>query len=121
MSYKTSGKKIVYRYDNALAKYYHADVYGLEFPEGFDKNHARALTPNNRKAYIESTVPRKKILEFLKANLRSLSSDSFHQVPGFIGAQKDSGRIYFNRNTRELHFINEGTNEWRTTIIQSEK
>lgn len=41
-------------------------------------------------------------------------------VPGFIGARKDSGTIYFNQNTRERHFVNEGTNEWRTTVIQSE-
>ena len=104
-----------------MIKYYHADVHGLEFPEGFDKNHARNLTPADRKTYIASTVPRENIIEFLKANVRSLSSDSFQQVPGFIGARKDSGTIYFNPNTRELHFVNEGTNEWRTTVIQSEK
>jgi len=105
---KKNGKKIVCTYYSALRKYYHADVHGLEFPEGFDKNHARNLTPNNRKAYIESTVPREKILEFLKANVRSLSSDSFQEVPGFIGSRKEPGTIYFNRNTRELHFVNEG-------------
>jgi hypothetical protein len=49
-----------------------------------------------------------------------LSSGSLQQVPGFIGSRKESGTIYFNRNTRELHFVNEGTNEWRTTVIQSQ-
>jgi len=113
-------QKVVFSYDQALAKYYHADVHGLPFPEGFDRDHALGLKPNERKAYIASTVPREKILEFLKANVRSLSSGSLQQVPGFIGSSKESGTIYFNRNTREIHFVNEGTNEWRTTIIQSE-
>lgn len=40
-------------------------------------------------------------------------------VPGFIGARKNPGTIYLNQKTRELHFINEGMNEWRTTVIQS--
>lgn len=116
---RKDGGRIVCTYDQALKKYYHADVHGLEFPKGFDKDYANKLKPADRKSYIASTVPREKILEFLKANVRALSSDSLKAVPGFLGARKDSGTIYFNQNTREIHFVNEGTNEWRTTVIQT--
>lgn len=118
---RKDGGTIVCTYEQALNKYYHADAQGLQFPEGFDKNYATSLKPADRQAYIASTVPREKILEFLKANVRSLSSESLKPVPGFIGARKDPGTIYFNKNTREIHFVNEGTNEWRTTVIQSER
>ena len=41
-------------YEQALAKYYHADVHGLEFPEGFKKDYANKLKPADRKTYIAS-------------------------------------------------------------------
>lgn len=117
---KKDGTKIICTYEQALAKYYHADVHGLKFPKGFDQNRVGQLAPADRKAYIESTVPKQNILEFLKANVASLSSDKLKPVPGFIGARKESGTIYFSRNTGELHFVNEMTGNWRTTVVQSE-
>ena len=121
---KTDGTKIVCTYEQALAKYYHADVHSLEFPKGFDQNRAKKLAPADRKAYIATTVPKQNILEFLKANVASLSSDKLKPVPGFIGSRKESGTIYYstnpnNVNKRELHFVNEMTGEWRTTVVQS--
>lgn len=113
------GRKAVFTYDQALAKYYHADLYGLAFPQGFDKSYALGLKPNERKAYIASTVPREKILEFQKANVTSFISDSLQPVPGFIGARKNPGTIYINKKNRQIHFVDEGTNQWRTTVIQS--
>lgn len=89
-------------------------------PEFEDQYRVGQLAPADRKAYIESTVPKQNILEFLKANVASLSSDKLKPVPGFIGARKESGTIYFFRNTRELHFVNEMTGNWRTTVVQSE-
>lgn len=122
---KTDGTKIVCTYEQALAKYYHADVHGLKFPKGFDQTRAKKLAPADRKAYIASTVPKQNILEFLKANVASLSSDKLKPVPGFIGSRKESGTIYYsvnpnNVNKRELHFVNEMTGEWRTTVVQSD-
>ena len=117
---KKDGTKIICTYEQALAKYYHADVHGLKFPKGFDQNRVGRLAPADRKAYIASTVPKQNILEFLKANVASLSSDKLKPVPGFIGARKESGTIYFSSSTGEVHFVNEMTGNWRTTIVQSE-
>lgn len=123
---KNNGSKIICTYEQALAKYYHADVHGLKFPKGFDRNHARKLAPADRKVYTASTVPKEDILGFLKANVASLSSDKLKPVPGFIGSRKEGGTIYYsgnptNANKRELHFVNEMTGEWRTTVVQSDK
>lgn len=34
--------------------------------------------------------------------------------------KKESGMIYFSRNTGEVHFVNDMTGNWRTTVVQSE-
>ena len=94
-----NSRTAVFTYEQALAKYYHADVYNLEFPKGFDVDYVRVLQPKERIAYIEQTVPPKKILEFLKANVNSFVTENFRTVPGFIGARKNPGQLYINRET----------------------
>lgn len=116
-----NGQRAIFTYDQALAKYYHADVYNLEFPKEFDVDHAHGLKPKDRIAYIEKTVPPEKIMEFLKANVESFIMGDFIPVPGSIGSRKDPGRLYINKNTGQIHFFNDRTDVWRTTIRENKK
>jgi hypothetical protein len=38
-------------------------------------------------------------------------------LPGFIGYRKDHGTLYINKETLQVHFVNERTNQWRMTVI----
>ena len=41
------------------------------------------------------------------------------KVPGFIGPQKKPGTLYINKETRQVNFVNDRTNIWRTTVIKT--
>lgn len=85
-------------------------------PKGFDKNYASNLDPKTRREYIKRTVPRDKILEFQRANVKSLGTEDFLKVPGFIGSRKEPGTLYINKRKGRIHFVNDRKNIWRTTI-----
>ena len=106
-------------YEKALEKYYHQDVYNLETPKNFDSKKARSLKPKDRIEYLKKTVPRDKVIEFQIANAKSLSTENLRPVPGFIGAQKEPGTLYINKETGQVHFVNARTNTWRTTVIKT--
>ena len=36
-----------------------------------------------------------------------------------IGAQKEPGTLYINKETGQVHFVNARTNTWRTTVIKT--
>lgn len=113
------GSEILLTYDKALEKYYHQDVYKLEKPKNFDSAQARSLKPKDRLEYLKKMVPRDKVIEFQIANGKSLSTESLLPVPGFIGAKKEPGRLYINKETGQVHFVNDRTNIWRTTVIKT--
>ena len=114
-----TGSEILLTYDKTLEKYYHQDVYKLETPKDFDSKKARSLKPKDRIEYVKKTVPRDKIVEFQIANAKSLSTENFRSVPGFIGARKERGTLHINLKTRQVHFVNDITNIWRTTVLTS--
>jgi len=64
-------------------------------------------------------VPRDKVIEFQIANAKSMSTKNFLEVPGFIGAQKEPGTLHINTETGQIHFVNDRTNIWRTTVIKT--
>ena len=114
-----TGSEVLVTYDKALEKYYHQDVYNLETPKNFDSKEARSLKPKDRVEYLKKTVPRDKVIEFQIANAKSLSTENLLEVPGFIGAQKEPGSLYINKETGQVHFVNARTNTWRTTLIKT--
>mgnify|MGYP000057444553 CR=1 FL=1 len=114
-----TGSEVLVTYDKALEKYYHQDVYNLETPKNFDSKEARSLKPKDRVEYLKKTVPRDKVIEFQIANAKSLSTENLLEVPGFIGAQKEPGSLYINKETGQVHFVNARTNTWRTTVIKT--
>lgn len=114
-----NGSEILLTYDKALEKYYHQDVYKLEKPKNFNSTKARSLKPKDRIEYLKKTVPRDKVIEFQIANAKSMSTENLLPVPGFIGEQKEPGTLYINKETRQVHFVNDRTNIWRTTVIKS--
>ena len=114
-----TGSEVLVTYDKALEKYYHQDVYNLETPKNFDSKEARSLKPKDRIEYLKKTVPRDKVIEFQIANAKSLSTENLLEVPGFIGAQKEPGSLYINKETGQVHFVNARTNIWRTTVIKT--
>jgi hypothetical protein len=81
--------------------------------------HAKSLNPKDRIEYLKKTVPREYVIEYQLANAKSLSTENFLKVPGFISAKKESGTLYINKETRQVHFVNDRTNIWRTTVIKS--
>ena len=113
------GSEILLTYDKALEKYYHQDVYKLEKPKNFDSAQAKSLKPKDRLEYLKKMVPRDKVIEFQIANAKSLSTESLLPVPGFIGARKEQGTLHINLKTRQVHFVNDRTNIWRTTVIKT--
>ena len=117
---RKNGKKLTFSYDQSLDKYYHFDVYGLECPKGFDKDYAASLKPKARREYIKKTVPEAKILEFQRANVRSLGTENFREVSGFIGYRNDPGTLFINQETGKVNFFNDRTNQWRTTVVKSQ-
>jgi hypothetical protein len=114
-----TGSEVLVTYDKALEKYYHQDVYNLETPKNFDSKEAQSLKPKDRVEYLKKTVPRDKVIEFQITNAKSLSTENLLEVPGFIGAQKEPGTLYINKETGQVHFVNARTNTWRTTVIKS--
>ena len=68
---------------------------------------------------MKKTVPRDKVIEFQIANAKSMNTENLLPVPGFIGAQKEPGTLYINKETRQVHFVNDRTNIWRTTVIKT--
>ena len=114
-----TGSEVLVTYNKALEKYYHQDVYNLETPKNFDSKEARSLKPKDRIEYLKKTVPRDKVIEFQVANAKSLSTENLLKVPGFIGAQKEPGTLYINKETGQVHFVNARTNIWRTTVIKT--
>jgi hypothetical protein len=114
-----TGSEVLVTYDKALEKYYHQDVYNLETPKNFDSKEARSLKPKDRIEYLKKTVPRDKVIEFQIANAKSLSTENLLKVPGFIGAQKEPGTLYINKETGQVHFVNARTNTWRTTVLKT--
>lgn len=85
-------------------------------PKGFDKNYASNLDSKTRRESIKRTVPRDKILGFQRANVKTFGTEIFLKVPGFIGFRKDPGTFYINLETGQIHFVNDHTNKWRTTV-----
>lgn len=73
-----NGERAIFTYDQALAKFYHADLYNIEFPKGFDVNHAADLEPKKRKAYVQQTVKPEKIIEFFISNTGFCSCSRIH-------------------------------------------
>jgi len=114
-----TGSEAIFPYDKTLEKYYHEDVYNLKKPKGYDANYAKSLKHKDRIEYLKRTVPREYVIEYQIANAKSLSTGNFTEVPGFIGARKEPGTLYINKETRQVHFVNEKTNIWRTTVIKS--
>jgi hypothetical protein len=114
-----TGSEALFTYDQSLEKYYHEDVYNLKKPKGYDAEHAKSLNRKDRIEYLKKTVPREYVIEYQIANAKSLSTENFLEVPGFISAKKESGTLYINKETRQVHFVNERTNIWRTTVIKS--
>ena len=41
------------------------------------------------------------------------------KITDWQGAKKESGTLYINKETRQVHFVNDRTNIWRTTVIKS--
>ena len=64
-------------------------------------------------------MPRDKVIEFQIANTKSLSTENLLPVPGFSGAKKEFGMLYINKETGQVHFVNDRTNIWRTTVIKT--
>ena len=114
------GHEILITYDKALEKYYHQDAYNLEKPKNFDAQKARSLEPKERIKYLKETVPRNKVIEFQIANAKSLSTENLTKVSGCISAKKERGTLYINTETYQIHFVNERTNTWRTTVIKTQ-
>jgi predicted nucleic acid-binding protein len=114
-----SGSEVLLTYDQVLQKYHHHDVYNLEPPKTFDAKEAKSLEPKDRIEYVQKNVPRDKVIEFQIANAKSLSNDNLLKVPGFVGHQKDQGNLYINTETGQVHFVNDRTNIWRTTVIKT--
>jgi hypothetical protein len=114
-----TGSEVLVTYEQSLEKYYHEDVYNLKKPKGYDAEHAKSLNRKDRIEYLKKTVPREYVIEYQLANAKSLSTENFLKVPGFISAQKESGTLYINKETRQVHFVNDRTNIWRTTVIKS--
>jgi hypothetical protein len=114
------GREGVFPYDQSVDKYHHYDVYGLTPPKGFDKNLKSSPeyknNPKKWREYVKKTVPPDKIHEFQRANVRSFATEKFQAVPGFVGVRKDPGTLYINRETGQIHFFNDRTNIWRTTV-----
>jgi len=65
-------------------------------------------------------LPRDKVIEFQITNAKSLSTENFLPVPGFIGKKKEPGTLYINKETRQVHFVNDRTGIWRTTVIKTQ-
>ena len=114
-----TGSEVLVTYEQSLEKYYHEDVYNLKKPKGYDAEHAKSLNRKDRIEYLKKTVPREYVIEYQLANANSLSTENFLKVPGFISAKKESGTLYINKETRQVHFVNDRTNIWRTTVIKS--
>lgn len=45
-----------------------------------------------------------------------LGENSSSSVPGFIGAKKEPARLYINKETGQVHFVNDRINIWRTLV-----
>ena len=114
-----TGSEVLLTYDQALEKYYHEDVYNLKKPKGYDAAYAKSLNREDRIEYLTKTVPREYVIEYQLANAKSLSTENFFKVPGFISAKKEPGSVYINTKTGQVHFVNDKTNIWRTTVIKS--
>ena len=114
-----TGSEVLVTYEQSLEKYYHEDVYNLKKPKGYDAEHAQSLNRKDRIEYLKKTVPREYVIEYQLANAKSLSTENYRKVPGFISAKKEPGTLYINKETRQIHFVNDRTNIWRTTVIKS--
>ena len=114
-----TGSEVLVTYEQSLEKYYHEDIYNLKKPKGYDVEHAKSLNRKDRIEYLKKTVPREYVIEYQLANAKSLSTENFLKVPGFISAKKESGTLYLYKETRQVHFVNDRTNIWRTTVIKS--
>lgn len=69
---------------------------------------------------MKKTVPRDKVIEFQIANAKTLSTENLVSISGFIVARKESGTLYINMESMQVHFINEQTNTWKTTAIKTQ-
>ena len=114
-----TGSEVLVTYEQSLEKYYHEDVYNLKKPKGYDAEHAQSLNRKDRIEYLKKTVPREYVIEYQLANAKSLSTENYRKVPGFISAKKEPGTLYLNKETRQIHFVNYRTNIWRTIVIKS--
>ena len=112
-----TGSEVLVTYEQSLEKYYHEDLYNLKKPKGYNAEHAKSLNRKDRIEYLKKTVPREYVIEYQLANAKSLSTENFLKVPGFISAKKESGTLYINKETRQVHFVNDRTNIWRSTVI----
>lgn len=121
------GSTIIVTYDQALAKYYHSDTYDLKYPKDFDFKRAQSLPYKEKLAYLRKMIPREYVIEFQIANAKSLSARSkygdYHKIPGFIGPDKKRGHLYIWNEGQEhrIHFIDERTNLWRSTVLVTEE
>lgn len=110
-------REILIPYEQALFKYYHQDVYDhIEQPKNFDQKYLESLGYEDRLKYLKATIPKDKVVEFQIANATSLSTEDYRSVPGFISSTKEPGTLYINKRTFQIHFINDKTNLWRTTV-----
>jgi len=118
------GSKGVFPYDQCVDKYHHYDVYELTSLKGFDRNKRFQKeyknNPQKWREYVQKTVPPDKILEFQRANVKSFATQKFKSVPGFVGPPKDPGTLHINIETGQIHFLNDRTNIWRSTVKYNE-
>lgn len=61
-------------------------------------------------------VPQEYVIKYQLASARSLTTENYLKVPGFIGFRKKPGNLFINQETRQVHFVDDKTNAWRTTV-----
>jgi hypothetical protein len=99
-----TGSEVLVTYEQSLEKYYHEDVYNLKKPKGYDAEHAKSLNRKDRIEYLKKTVPREYVIEYQLANAKSLSTENFLKVPGFISAQKRIGHLVYKQRNQTSSF-----------------
>ena len=92
-------------------------MYNLKKPKGYDAEHAKSLNRKDQIEYLEKILPREYIIEYQLVNAKSLSTE--RKVPKFIDARKNLGTLWINKETRQVDFVNDRINIWRTTAIKS--
>lgn len=110
--------KITVTYDQALEKYHHHDISNIKKPKNFNSAYSWSLNPRKRSKYVAERVPRHKIIEYQIEIAKSLTTQKFIKTPECVGRRRDGGNLFINVDTGQLHFVNEVTNEWRTSVVK---